>query len=183
LKEVFVFVFHFISKLAFFTIIAKQSTFITSITNLLPQMKILYTLLIFSLSISLFSCNTAEAEKVEDLIQDDIDSSTIKYLGPDTTKKVSEVQEFKENLKVIEKKYGEQWGFCECVVANDSVNDAIIKSTVFEGKKFDNLMLRSDFITQKCQAFLSMDSSKTPEERSTHEKKVKKCLKEAKKKK
>lgn len=131
----------------------------------------------------LFSSCKNDEKVTEEVIIEEVDSTTIKHLGSDTTKKVSEVKEFKENLKVIEKKYGEQWGFCECVVANDSVNNAIIKSTVFEGPKFDKLMVRSDYITQKCQAFLSMDSNKTPDERALHERKVKKCLKEAKQKK
>lgn len=146
-------------------------------------MKINHFFLVLLLLSAFSACKSGGEEIVEIEEAVEVDSTDLKFLGPDTTKKVSEVQEFKENLKVIEKKYGEQWGFCECVVANDSVNDAIIKSTVFEGAKFDKLMLRSDFITQKCQAFLSMDSNKTPEERSLHEKKVKKCLKEAKQKK
>lgn len=89
----------------------------------------------------------------------------------------TEVKEMTENLKQIEKKYGQQWGFCDCVIANDSVNEAITNTVDFEGAAFDKLMERSDFIQKKCQAFLSMDANKTPEERMKHEKKVRDCLK------
>ena len=148
-------------------------------------MKFNYSILILLLCCSIYSCSNESNELVEPLVEviDSTDVQSTELLNDiDTTKKSHEVKEFKENLKVIEKKYGEQWGFCECVVANDSVNDAIINLTDFEGPKFDKLMARSDFITQKCQAFLSMDSNKTPEERYKHEQKVKKCLKAAKNK-
>ena len=132
----------------------------------------------------IYSCTNDANNDVTDPIvelQDSTDIQSSEILSDlDTTRKNHEVKEFKENLKVIEKKYGEQWGFCECVIANDSVNEALINLTNFEGSKFDKLMSRSDFITNKCQAFLSMDSNKTPEERYKHEQKVKKCLKNAK---
>lgn len=101
--------------------------------------------------------------------------STDLFVATDTSK--TEVKEFKENLEKIEKKYGEQWGFCECVVANDSVNEALMNLEDFDSPEFDKLNSRSDFIMKKCQAFLGMDANKTPEERALHEKKVKKCLK------
>lgn len=149
-------------------------------------MKFNYSILILLLSCVIYSCNSGTNDEVVEPVVELIDSTDIissaLLSDMDTTGKKHEVKEFKENLKVIEKKYGEQWGFCECVVANDSVNEAIIKLTDFEGVKFENLMARSDFITNKCQAFLSMDSNKTPEERYKHEQKVKKCLKAAKKK-
>jgi len=149
-------------------------------------MKIRYFFIIFIVVFQLYSCgneNTNEvivADATELEVADTLTSKILEEI--DTTQKIHEQKEFTENLKVIEKKYGEQWGFCECVVVNDSVNNALIATTNFEGPKFDRLMERSDFVTQKCQAFLSMDASKTPEERLKHEKKVKKCLKEAKNK-
>ncbi len=149
-------------------------------------MKINYTILILLLSGIFYSCNNGVETEIVEPVVELVDTSSVKssaLMGDiDNSKKKHEVKEFKENLKVIEKKYGEQWGFCECVVANDSVNVAIINLKDFDGPKFDKLMERSDFITTKCQAFLSMDSSKTPEERQKHEQKVKKCLKAAKKK-
>lgn len=139
--------------------------------------------IVLVLGVYVFNSCTNEAnsdlnDENKDLI---VDSTSLDDKDLDTSKNVSEIKEYKENLVKIEKKYGEQWGFCECVVANDSVNNAIIALTDFEGPKFDKLMVRSDFITKKCQAFLSMDGSKTPEDRMIHERKVKKCLKEAKK--
>lgn len=137
----------------------------------------------FLLSVLMFySCNNGANEQLNDETTDLIVDSTSLDISNelDTSKKISEIKEYKENLVKIEKKYGEQWGFCECVIVNDSVNNAIIALTDFEGPKFEKLMVRSDFVTKKCQAFLSMDGSKTPEERLQHERKVKKCLKEAK---
>lgn len=99
----------------------------------------------------------------------------------DTFKKKHEIKEQQENLAKIEKRYGEQWGFCECVVANDSIDKAVKKITDFETPETEKLLERFDHVSKKCQAFLGMDSSRTPEEREKHEKKVKKCLKDAKK--
>ncbi len=113
------------------------------------------------------------------LAKDTVSSKILEDIkSPEKKKNTKELQ---ENLKQIEKKYGEQWGFCECVVANDSINTAIMNTTDFEGPKFDKLMKRSDFVTNKCQAFLSLDANKTPAERASHERKVKKCLSESKK--
>ena len=128
----------------------------------------------------LSSCTSNEKNEV--LVESQEIDSTTEILNTDLINDIDtstqvNAKEFKENLKVIEKKYGEQWGFCKCVVANDSVNEAIMNTTDFESKEFEKLMLRSDLITQKCQAFLSMDANKTPEERAKHEKRVKDCLK------
>lgn len=100
--------------------------------------------------------------------------------GPDTIPKKHEVKEQKENLAKIEKKYGEQWGFCECVVANDSIDRAVKKITDFETPDAEKLLNRFDYVSKKCQAFLGMDANRTPEERQRHEKKVKRCLRETK---
>lgn len=135
--------------------------------------------------LTVYAC-APDKEKVTDnipVIQEDVDTMDNVFLSDlDTNKKVHEVKEFKENLKNIEARYGEQWGFCECVVANDSVNNAIVELTDFEGPEVERLMARLDFISNKCQAFLGMDGSKTPEERAIHEKKVRDCLKKSKKK-
>lgn len=86
--------------------------------------------------------------------------------------------EFKENKKKIEAIYGEQWGFCECVVKGDSINKAFAKSNISD-EEFDRLSKRFDVIDEKCQAFRIQDANRTPEERALHEKKVRKCLKNA----
>ncbi len=87
--------------------------------------------------------------------------------GIDTT-------ELQESIAKIEEKYGEQWDFCHCVVVNDSIDKAI-KS----GNTEDALLERWDYVDKKCQAFRIQDASRTPEQRELHEKKVRKCLKEA----
>lgn len=94
-----------------------------------------------------------------------------------STVEEKDLAEFKENLAQIEKKHGEQWDFCTCVVKNDSINKAFMKD--LSDQEFDRLSDRFDVIDQHCKAFLTQSSSVTPEERSIHEKKVKKCLKEA----
>jgi tetrahydromethanopterin S-methyltransferase subunit G len=85
-------------------------------------------------------------------------------------------QEFKENLAQIEKEHGEQWDFCTCVIKNDSINKAVHTAPDSE---IDRLFNRLEEIEQKCQAFLVQSKNATPEERQAHEKKVKKCLKDA----
>ncbi len=82
--------------------------------------------------------------------------------------------EFKENKKKIEAIYGEQWDFCKCVVLNDSLDKA-----AKAGKMDDKFMERFDEVDTHCKSFLVMDNIRTPEEREKHEKKIKKCLKEA----
>ncbi|OFZ06655.1 MAG: hypothetical protein A3D92_19590 [Bacteroidetes bacterium RIFCSPHIGHO2_02_FULL_44_7] len=86
-------------------------------------------------------------------------------------------EEFMRSLIDIEKKYGEQWDFCTCVVKNDSINKAFSKPV--GDAEFDRLSARFDVIDEKCKAFLVHDPNITPEERTNHERKVKKCLKEA----
>jgi hypothetical protein len=93
------------------------------------------------------------------------------------TKKIETInkkEEKKENHQKIVAKYGEQWDFCKCVVANDSIN------TAFEGnltdKQSDKLMIRWEHVENKCKEFLT-NPNRTPEERMAHELKVKKCLK------
>lgn len=78
-----------------------------------------------------------------------------------------------ENLKKIEKKYGEQWDFCTCVRANDSINTAFEKNV--SDKQAEKLMARWEHVELKCKSFLTQPNT-TPEERALHEKKVKNCL-------
>ena len=82
--------------------------------------------------------------------------------------------ELKESIAKIEAKYGEQWDFCPCVVVNDSIDKAIKA-----GNTADKLIERWDYVDKKCQAFRIQDPNRTPEERDAHERRVKKCLKEA----
>ncbi len=85
--------------------------------------------------------------------------------------------QFAENKKKIEAKYGEQWDFCHCIIANDSL-DRLVKSNAKIDEAFMN---RFDEVDKKCKAFLVMSPNITPEERAKHEQKARKCLKSAKK--
>ena len=86
--------------------------------------------------------------------------------------------ELNESIAKIEEKYGEQWDFCDCVVKGDSINKAFSKPNLPDAE-FDRLAARFDVIDEKCQAFRIQDANRTPEQRELHEKKVKKCLREA----
>jgi len=117
-----------------------------------------------------------ENEKMEvqedDVIPEKAPEQQIKELQ---TKKDVEVNvDFKENKKVIEKKFGKQWDFCACVVLNDSIDKA-----VKAGSMDDKLMDRFDVVDQKCKSFLVMDNSRTPEDRMLHDNKIQRCLREA----
>lgn len=85
--------------------------------------------------------------------------------------------ELAENIEKIEKKYGEQWDFCNCVIVGDSINDALQKD--LSDKALDVLLKRFDYVDKKCQAFRIQDPNRTPEEREAHERKVRKCLRNA----
>lgn len=117
------------------------------------------------------SVNETDSTKVEKIVEEPTPEQAVVELS----KKDKSVNvDFKENKKKIEKVYGEQWDFCHCVVVNDSIDKAV-KAGNFD----DKLMKRFDEVDLKCKAFLVMDNSRTPEERMLHEKKIKKCLREA----
>jgi len=145
-------------------------------------------LLFFITLLSLFSC-ASDPEVDSDGVDSDNDSVE-NTDGSDTLNDpaVSDYdmslvddknsEDFKRSLVDIEKKYGEQWDFCTCVVKNDSINKAF-SSPVSSDKEFDRLSDRFDVIEAKCKAFLVQNPNVTPEERAKHERKVKNCLKEA----
>ena len=122
--------------------------------------------------------NTDEIQEEKEVV---LEESPVEEKAPEVEmqelqkKKDVEVNvDFKENKKVIEKKFGEQWDFCACVVLNDSIDKA-----VKAGSMDDKLMERFDVVDQKCKSFLVMDNSRTPEERMLHDKKIQRCLREA----
>ena len=82
--------------------------------------------------------------------------------------------EFLKNLAEIEKKHGQQWNFCKCVIKNDSINKAFMNE--LSDAAFDKLSLRFDVIDAKCKAFLAQNPNQTPDDRARHEKKVRDCL-------
>lgn len=135
--------------------------------------------LLFLIGFTLISCKSnetckeCELEKNQDTIQKmDTISSLEKEL--EAEKLVPSSKEQADNLEKIEKKYGEQWDFCTCVVANDSINKAFEKNV--SDQQAEKLMARWEKVELKCKEFLTQPNS-TPEERAIHEKHVKKCLK------
>ena len=146
-------------------------------------MKSYFSLLLVFLFI--ISCSESSDVKTTDYVQEEkevvLEESPVEEKSTEVEiqelqkKKDVEVNvDFKENKKVIEKKFGEQWDFCTCVVLNDSIDKA-----VKAGNMDDKLMERFDVVDQKCKSFLVMDNSRTPEERMLHDKKIQKCLREA----
>jgi len=151
--------------------------------NNVPMKKIL----LFTILGILTSCcgNHSEEETVHDVKilsdqdeQEDKDLASIKVESDYdlSTVEAKDRKEFKENLAKIEKEHGVQWDFCTCVMKNDSIDKAI-KDPATTDEDFDVLLLRLDEVEQKCKAFLSQSANATPEERSEHQDKVRKCLK------
>jgi hypothetical protein len=132
----------------------------------------LFTSIFFFSCSSNEKCESCELENKKDSIANlDTASSLENELKEE--KLIPESKEQVENLKKIEKKYGEQWDFCTCVVANDSINNAFEKTV--SDKQAEKLMARWEHVENKCKEFLTQPNT-TPEERAIHEKKVKKCL-------
>ena len=136
----------------------------------------------FSLALSLFifcscsnekTCTDCELENVNDTIQEKDTAATLESaLKTDKVETVTKEQIV--NKEKIVKKYGEQWDFCTCVKANDSINNAFEKTLT--SKQETKLMARWEDVEIKCKEFLTQPNT-TPEERAIHEKKVRKCLK------
>lgn len=121
--------------------------------------------------------NDTDSTEIKVEVQDTLDKQIISDYDMSTVDKKNS-KEFKENLVKIEKQFGEQWGFCDCVIKGDSINKAFSNPNLPD-KEFDRLSERFDEIDEKCKAFRIQNPNVTPEERAKHEKKVKKCLKEA----
>lgn len=117
------------------------------------------------------TCKDCDVKKEKDtvVVVDDLESAMKK----DTVTTPSKDQ--KENHEKIVKKFGEQWDFCTCIVANDSITDAFEKKLT--PKQEEKLMARWDYVDKKCKELTTFDNT-TPEERAKHEKRVNKCLKE-----
>lgn len=120
------------------------------------------------------TCKDCETEMTTDTI---VEADNLEAALKDTiTEKKSVAIENKENHEKIVKKYGEQWDFCTCVVANDSINDAFEKGNMTP-KQEEKLMARWEYVDNKCKELLTTPNT-TPEERAKHDKKVMKCLKQ-----
>lgn len=149
--------------------------------------KLLYVLSL----LLLFSCSGDPAQDKENKDKTDADSTLFNNPFENDTLDLKsdykmdgvdpkERKEFKQNLAQIEKKHGIQWDFCDCVTANDSINKALQIPNLPDAK-LDLLIDRLTTVEEKCQAFLVQNPNVTPEERARHEKKVRDCLKAAKK--
>lgn len=86
------------------------------------------------------------------------------------------VNEEAETDVLIEMKYGEQWDFCDCVVKNDSINKVV--DNAGDDADYDAIFARMDTIDAHCKGLLTTPNT-TPDERAAHERKVRKCLKNA----
>lgn len=87
-------------------------------------------------------------------------------------------KDFKENLIQIEKEFGEQWNFCECVVKKDSASKALLEDGISD-EHFEKVWARSEYIDNKCKAFDVQGDQRTPEERAKREKNINDCLRAA----
>lgn len=88
---------------------------------------------------------------------------------------VSSENEQNQATNRIEKKYGAQWDFCDCVKKNDSI-DKVIKKNKLTDQELEVILKRADVIDKKCKLFLTDLQSKNPSDRSRHQAKVKSCL-------
>ena len=135
---------------------------------------------LLSLSIILFGCSEKSSECKDcndcglNLNVKEVTMEDALAQAKNPNKVLADSTELKESIAKIEAKYGEQWDFCHCVVVNDSIDKAIKA-----GNTEDKLIERWDYVDKKCQAFRIQDPNRTPEERDAHERRVKKCLKEA----
>ena len=80
-----------------------------------------------------------------------------------------------ENKSRIEKKYGAQWDFCDCVSKGDSI-DKVLKKNTLSDEETEKLLLRADEVEKRCKFFLTDLQSKKPADRAAHQAKVKACL-------
>lgn len=119
-------------------------------------------------------CKECEMDLTKDTISETDNLTTA--LKDTVVEKKSVTVEMKENHEKIVKKYGEQWDFCTCVVANDSINDAFEKGGMTP-KQEEKIMARWEVVDLKCKELLTTPNT-TPEERAKHDKKVMKCLRQ-----
>ena len=131
------------------------------------------TFLLFSCG-SNEECTDCEMEVQADTLEKKDDLTVA--LKDTATEKKSVAVEMKENHAKIVQKYGEQWDFCTCVIANDSINNAFEKGGMTP-KQEEKLMARWEHVDMKCKELLTTPNT-TPDERARHEKKVRKCLKQ-----
>ncbi len=134
----------------------------------------------------ILSCNSApENESDNDIdttIVAEIDTTSIEIdttsVLPDSLQKGGYVDEAEEVEKEIEKKFGKQWDFCDCVVKNDSIDKVFKNVDALSDEEFDAAYTRMEEIDKHCKELISAPNT-TPDERARHKRKVRKCLKAA----
>lgn len=157
-----------------------NSIFITQ-NNLVKvkDMFLKYSFIIFFFTLLITACKSEDSvdTTTTEKVKQEIDSTSI--IDTTKTKKIEVVSKKEEKKEIHQKivaKYGEQWDFCSCVFANDSINKAFEKNLT--DKQSEKLMVRWEYVENKCKEFLTTPNT-TPEQRLEHEIKVKKCLKSA----
>lgn len=134
-------------------------------------MKLLNTLILAALAIA--SC-TCETKTRNDKKKQQVTKTELPMRSDAVPKKKAQLIERTELKQKIEKKYGEQWDFCACILKNDSINKAFKNKLTPEQE--DKLIDRWDFVETKCKELTTFDNT-TPEERANYQKKVSNCLK------
>lgn len=141
--------------------------------------RIIYPTL-FAIIVSFSSCN-GDGPKSDELNSDTlavdttlgIDTLAIEPIDTVAVDSAGYIDEESALTTQIEKIYGEQWDFCDCVVKNDSVNTAIMETD--DEAQIDLILTRMDTVDKHCKEMLTTPNT-TPEERDRHERKVRKCL-------
>ncbi len=132
--------------------------------------------------LSFVSCNGSGGTS-EDLLTDSlaIDTtlldSTLNALDTVTLDSAGYIDETAALTTQIEKVYGQQWDFCDCVVKNDSIEKAIFATD--DDAQLDLILARMEVVDQHCKELLTTPNT-TPDDRAKHERKVNRCLKDAK---
>lgn len=134
-------------------------------------MKLHNTLILAALAIA--SC-TCETKTRNDKKKQQVTKTELPMRSDAVPKKKAQLIERTELKQKIEKKYGEQWDFCACILKNDSINKAFKNKLTPEQE--DKLIDRWDFVETKCKELTTFDNT-TPEERAIYQARVKKCLK------
>jgi len=132
----------------------------------------------------LMACNTTDSVDSEVLVDTvavvEVDTvvDTVSSELPDSLVKDGYVEETKALASVIEKKYGVQWDFCDCIVKSDSINKVMSDLEGVSDEDIDIIFARWDEIDMHCKELITAPNT-TPEERSKYSKKVKRCLRNA----
>jgi hypothetical protein len=137
-----------------------------------------YHTVLFFILFFLFSCTQKKScKECEKENKSFLTEEEYKFISAQKEQKDKGVdkKDLKSSIYLIEKKYGEQWDFCACILKGDSVNKAILKPNLSD-KQLQKLLNRFEHINKKCQSFKIQDASRSPEQRVSHEKKVKECL-------